>query len=78
MGSSEMQLFEGVRTAGRFDNPEFSMWEKALCFGYKSASFCPDRALHPYVESRKAKGKEYFESTKPKRVTTVRYSDLVN
>jgi len=72
-----MQIFQQNVGLGDYDNPKFYWWEKALCSGYKSSSFCPDGPLHPYVEAQRGDGEYIPKTKKPKRVTTVRYDNII-
>lgn len=73
--SSELASFSGGSESA-FSNPEFSFWEEMLCTGYKTAWYCPDKPLHPYVKHYEDRGVYQPLPEKPKRVTTFKHSNL--
>lgn len=42
-------LSERSRSQQRLKNPEISWWENMFCLGYKKASICSEKPLHPRI-----------------------------
>ncbi len=57
-------------------NPEFSFWEKHMCFGYRRAMNCPDVPLHPTEEVRKINGWKTSKAKTPRRTVTMNINDI--
>lgn len=57
-------------------NPEFSFWEKQMCFGYRRAMNCPDVPLHPIEEVRKRNGWKTSTAKTPRRSITMNINDI--
>ena len=57
-------------------NPEFSFWERQMCFGHRKSTNCPDRPLHPTQETRKQNGWDVRKGKTPRRVVTMNINDI--